>query len=84
MALPNAYLTSYKNTGDLLQAITAAQAPDRFTIKFLDSCGPVQAAGAKGNPPRRNQDSRAPPPTFKAATGYDQLRSVVALAPSCR
>jgi hypothetical protein len=83
MALPNAYLTSYKNTGDILQAITAAQAPDRLSIKFLDSCGPVQAAGAEGNLPRRSQYSRAPP-TFKAATGYGQLRNVVALAPSCR
>ncbi len=39
MTLPTAYLTSFKNTGDILQAITAAQAPERFTIKFLEGLG---------------------------------------------
>jgi hypothetical protein len=39
MSLPTAYLTSFKNTADILQAIVAAQAPDRFTIKFLEGLG---------------------------------------------
>lgn len=39
MSLPTAYLTSFKNTGDILQAIVAAQAPERFTIKFLEGLG---------------------------------------------
>jgi len=39
MSLPAAYLTSFKNTADILQAIVAAQAPDRFTIKFLEGLG---------------------------------------------
>lgn len=39
MSLPTAYLTSTKNTADILRAIQAAQAPDRFTIKFLEGLG---------------------------------------------
>lgn len=39
MSLPTAYLTSFKNLGDILQAIIAAQAPERFTIKFLEGLG---------------------------------------------
>jgi hypothetical protein len=50
MTLPNAYLTSFKNTGDILKAITAAQAPDRFTIKFLEGLGyPSSNDRAMGN-----------------------------------
>jgi len=39
MSLPTAYLTSTKNTADILRAIVAAQAPDRFTYKFLEGLG---------------------------------------------
>ncbi len=39
MSLPTAYLTSFKNTPDILQSIQAAQAPDRFTVKFLEGLG---------------------------------------------
>ncbi|MGJ0390533.1 DUF5343 domain-containing protein [Microbacterium sp. CGR1] len=39
MSLPTAYLTSTKNTADILRAMQAAQAPDRFTIKFLEGLG---------------------------------------------
>lgn len=39
MSLPNAYLTSFKNTPDILKAIEAAQAPDRFALKFLEGLG---------------------------------------------
>ncbi|WP_089875541.1 MULTISPECIES: DUF5343 domain-containing protein [unclassified Leifsonia] len=39
MSLPSAYLTSTKNTSDILRAMQAAQAPDRFTIKFLEGLG---------------------------------------------
>ncbi|OJU43632.1 MAG: hypothetical protein BGN98_10485 [Microbacterium sp. 69-7] len=39
MSLPTAYLTSAKNTGDILQAMQSAQAPDRFTQKFLEGLG---------------------------------------------
>jgi hypothetical protein len=39
MSLPTAYLTTFKNTADILQAIIAAQAPERFTIKFLEGLG---------------------------------------------
>lgn len=39
MSLPSAYLTSFKNTASILQAIQAAQAPPRFTQKFLEGLG---------------------------------------------
>jgi hypothetical protein len=39
MSLPNAYLTSFKNTSAILKAIQAAQAPPRFTQKFLEGLG---------------------------------------------
>ncbi|MET4421447.1 DUF5343 domain-containing protein [Bradyrhizobium sp. RT3a] len=37
MALPRSYLTSAKNLGAILEAMKAAQAPSKFTIKFLES-----------------------------------------------
>ncbi len=37
MSLPNAYLTSFKNLKNILEAIQAGQAPKRFTISFLES-----------------------------------------------
>lgn len=37
MALPNAYLTSAKNLEAMLTALKTAQAPDKFTQKFLES-----------------------------------------------
>lgn len=39
MSLPNAYLTSFKNTSAILRAVQAAQAPPRFTQKFLEGLG---------------------------------------------
>ncbi|GEA79860.1 DUF5343 domain-containing protein [Cellulomonas uda] len=39
MALPSAYLTSFKNTPDIFRAIQGAQAPERFTQKFLEGLG---------------------------------------------
>ncbi len=39
MALPTAYLTSFKNVDGILTAIKTAQAPPRFTQKFLESLG---------------------------------------------
>lgn len=39
MALPTAYLTSFKNVDGILTAIKAAQAPPRFTQKFLEGLG---------------------------------------------
>lgn len=36
MALTNAYLTQAKNLGAILKAIRAAQAPDKFTVRFLE------------------------------------------------
>lgn len=39
MALPSAYLTSTKNLSEILKAIQGAQAPPRFTQKFLESLG---------------------------------------------
>jgi hypothetical protein len=39
MTLPSAYLTSFKNVEGIFQAIQAAQAPARFTQKFLESLG---------------------------------------------
>ncbi len=39
MALPASYLTSFKNAPGILQAIQAAQAPPRFTQKFLEGLG---------------------------------------------
>jgi len=37
MALPKSYLTSAKNLSGILSAIRSAQAPDKFTIAFLES-----------------------------------------------
>jgi hypothetical protein len=37
MALPKSYLTSSKNLKPILEAIQAAQAPDKFTLGFLES-----------------------------------------------
>jgi hypothetical protein len=37
MALPKSYLTSAKNLPAILSAIRSAQAPDKFTIGFLES-----------------------------------------------
>jgi hypothetical protein len=39
MALPTAYLTSTKNADAILEAIKKAQAPPRFTQKFLEGLG---------------------------------------------
>lgn len=39
MSLPTAYLTSFRNTADILRSIQAAQAPERFTMKFLEGLG---------------------------------------------
>lgn len=37
MALPKSYLTSAKNLGPILNAIRGAQAPEKFTLGFLES-----------------------------------------------
>jgi hypothetical protein len=37
MALPRVYLTTVKNLHAILEAMKSAQAPDKFTIKFLES-----------------------------------------------
>lgn len=39
MSLPSSYLTSYKNLPAILDSIQAAQAPERFTVKFLQDLG---------------------------------------------
>ena len=44
MALPSSYLTSFKNLPAILDSIKAAQAPERFTIKFLQDIGYTSAA----------------------------------------
>ena len=37
MALPTAYLTSIKNLPAILDSIKTAQAPEKFTVRFLES-----------------------------------------------
>ena len=39
MALPTSYLTSLKNLGGILNSIVGAQAPEKFTTRFLESLG---------------------------------------------
>lgn len=39
MPLPSSYLTSTKRLPDILEAIQTAQAPDKFTTRFLDNLG---------------------------------------------
>lgn len=39
MALPTAYLTSTRNLDGILSAIQTAQAPQRFTLNFLENLG---------------------------------------------
>ena len=46
MALPTSYLTSSKNLSAILSAIQQAKAPERFTVRFLESLG------FKSNPDR--------------------------------
>jgi DNA-binding transcriptional MerR regulator len=43
MALPSAYFTSTKNTAAIFQAIQTAQAPQRFTTRFLAGLGYANA-----------------------------------------
>lgn len=44
MSLPTSYLTSQKNLKAILAAVQAAQAPKRFTTRFLESLGFKAAA----------------------------------------
>lgn len=44
MALPKQYLTSTKNLAAVLQAAQNAQAPERFTQKFLEDLGFTSSA----------------------------------------
>jgi hypothetical protein len=37
MAIPTAYLTSVRNLGGILNSIVGAQAPEKFTTRFLKS-----------------------------------------------
>ena len=37
MALPRSYLTSSKNLQAIFEAIRTAQAPEKFTLRFLES-----------------------------------------------
>lgn len=39
MSLPKAYLTSTKRLPEILEAIQSAQAPDQFTVRFLEQLG---------------------------------------------
>ncbi len=39
MSLPTQYLTSQKNLAAILSAIQQAKAPDKFTVRFLESLG---------------------------------------------
>jgi hypothetical protein len=39
VALPNAYLTTSKNLGGILSAMQTAQAPKKFTLRFLEGLG---------------------------------------------
>lgn len=39
MALPKSYLTSSKNLAAMFDAIKSAQAPEKFTLKFLEGIG---------------------------------------------
>jgi len=39
MSLPTSYLTSMKNLSGILNSIVGAQAPDKFTTRFLESLG---------------------------------------------
>lgn len=44
MALSKSYLTSFKNLNKILNAIQTAQAPPKFTVRFLESLGFKNAA----------------------------------------
>jgi hypothetical protein len=44
MALSKSYLTSFKNLKPILTAIQSAQAPSKFTVRFLESLGFKNAA----------------------------------------
>src|SRR5580658_932220 len=44
MALPKSYLTSSKNLKAIFTAIQSAQAPPKFTVRFLESLGFKNAA----------------------------------------
>jgi hypothetical protein len=58
MSLPSAYLTSFKNTSAILKAIQTAQAPPRFTQKFLEGLGfPNANDGSAARIGRRKKSS---------------------------
>ena len=39
MSLPKSYLTSIKRLPEILEAIQSAQAPDTFSVRFLEQLG---------------------------------------------
>ena len=86
MALPKSYLTSAKNLAAILEAIVGAQAPDKFTIRFLESLGftsnadrlvvgVLKAVGFLG------EDGR---PTDRYFRFLDQTQSAIVLAEGIR
>lgn len=86
MALPSSYLTSTKNLGGILNSIVGAQAPEKFTTRFLESLD------YKSNPDRLvigllkslnflEDDGR---PTQRYYDYLDQTRSTAVMAEAIR
>ncbi len=86
MALPKSYLTSTKNLASILDAVRAAQAPEKFTIRFLESLefktnadrliiGVMKSLGFLA------EDSR---PTQRYYRYLDQTQSAIVLAEGLR
>lgn len=86
MAVPKSYLTSKKNLAAILDAIKGAQAPERFTVRFLESLefksnpdrlilGVLKSIGLLG------EDGR---PTERYFRYLDQTQSEIILAEGIR
>ena len=86
MSLPTSYLTSMKNLGGILNSIVGAQAPEKFTTRFLESLGFANAndrlmIGVLKSLGFLADDGR---PTQRYFDYLDQTRSAVVMAEAVR
>ena len=86
MALPTSYLTSMKNLSAILNSIVGAQAPEKFTMRFLESLGFASATdrlmiGVLKSLGFLAEDGR---PSQRYFDYLDQTRSSVVMASAVR
>ena len=86
MALPTSYLTSMKNLSAILNSVVGAQAPEKFTTRFLESLGFASATdrlmiGVLKSLGFLAEDGR---PTQRYFDYLDQTRSSIVMASAVR